>query len=359
MSERRLTRRGVLGALAAGLLGPRRSGAAAAPRRGLVRHFYWVNGASPIAMLGRQATSIDLVSPQWFHLLAGGRVRADIDQELVAVAAEQGIPLMPLVVNDGFRPDVAADVLEREKAWNALGDELSSMAVAYGMRGLQVDFEGLSARSREPYARFVGRLARALRPRGLACTVAVGAPLASSPDGAGRWPDSPHAPALDYAALARAVDSVTVMTYDQHAAPGDPGPVAGRPWVEACLRRLLELVPASRLLLGVPLYYRRWSGDTVVEGSHAEAVALAERVGVPVRLDSGEGEKTYEFVERGIRNVVWLQDRDTLRERVGLARRFGLRGFSAWRLGHEDRALWTPSAGLAEPDQRTNRTSQR
>ena len=359
MSERRLTRRAALRTLAAGCLGARRDAAASPRSRDLVRHWYWVNGASPVALLPRQAERIDLLSPLWFHVQAGGRVRAELDLELLAMAAELRTPLMPVVVNEGFRADVAGDVLAREGAWDALADELSSTALAYGLRGLQLDFEGLPGEARASYARFVARVSRVLRARGLRCAIAVGAPLAASPDGEGLWPASAHAAALDYGALGQAVDSMTVMTYDQHAAPGDPGPVAGRPWVEACVRKLVDLVPASRLLLGIPLYYRRWSGKAVVEGPHAEAMELAARFRAPVRLDPRQFEKTCTFVESGVRSVLWLQDRQTQHERVALARRFGLAGFSAWRLGHEDRALWSKGPGLAQAPQGTKATSHR
>jgi spore germination protein len=359
MSERCLTRRAALGVMAAaGVASLRGAAGSAAPR--LTRQFYWVNGASPVALLSRKAVRIDLVSPQWFHVQANGRLRADLDRELLAAAAELRIPLVPVVVNEGFRAEVASEVLGREGEWPRLAEELSTTAMAYGLRGLQIDFEGLAGDARASYARFVARLARTLRSRRLLCSVAVGAPLADSPNDDGLWQDGPHAASLDYAALAESVDSMTLMAYDQHVSPGSPGPVAGQPWVEACVRRVLEQVPASRLLLGIPLYYRRWSGDVVVEGPHAEAVELATRVGATVRLDPREGEKTFQFVEQGLPNVVWLQDRETLRERVALASRLGLAGFSAWRLGHEDAELWKKDLGLdPRAAQGTKATAQR
>ena len=293
-----------------------------------------------MALLPQRAGQVDLVSPQWFHVQADGRLRADIDTELLAVAAELRMPVAPVVVNEGFRPEVAQALLARERDWKPLADQLAATAAGYGLRGLHIDFEEVPADARASYVRFIARLSGTLRSRGLLCSIAVGAPLAAAPNEEGCWPDGPHMAALDYAELGQLVDSMTVMTYDQHTAPGFPGPVAGRPWVEACVRRLVEHVPASRLLLGIPLYYRRWSGQRVVDGPHADAVELAARVGAQVRLDQREGEKTYSFVERGVSNVVWMQDRETLRHRTELARRLGLAGFSAWRLGQEDPALW-------------------
>src|SRR4029453_15984330 len=106
MNERRLTRRAALGALAAPLLAPRPPASASPPKAGFLRHYYWTNGASSAALLARQAGGIDLVSPQWFHVQAGGRVRAEIDPELLAMSGELRVPLAPLVVNENFRPEV-------------------------------------------------------------------------------------------------------------------------------------------------------------------------------------------------------------------------------------------------------------
>jgi len=47
-------------------------------------------------------------------------------------------------------------------------------------------------------------------------------------------------------------------------------------------------------------------------------MGLASRFRSAVQLDPREAEKTYRFVENGVTNVVWLQDRETLRERVAL-----------------------------------------
>jgi len=43
--------------------------------------------------------------------------------------------------------------------------------------------------------------------------------------------------------------------------------------------------------------------------------------------------------------TVWYEDARSLAERLALVRRHGLRGFSAWVLGREDSAAWTPLQG--------------
>ena len=119
----------------------------------------------------------------------------------------------------------------------------------------------------------------------------------------------------------------------------------GRPWLEACLTRILAEVPAKKVMLGLPLYYRRFRPAGVIEGTHSEAVALLRAQNATLKQDPVERESTFAFEEEGVSNVVWLQDAETIRERLELARRLRLLGFSAWRLGHEDALAWPYLSG--------------
>jgi spore germination protein YaaH len=110
--------------------------------------------------------------------------------------------------------------------------------------------------------------------------------------------------------------------------------------VEASLRSALDSIPREKLLLGLPLYHRRWSGTEVGEGTYSEALEVAARWGVDVLIDPLHREKRFRFEQAGASSEVWLQDSETLAERLRLVARYRLRGFSAWRLGHEDPAFW-------------------
>src|SRR5690606_30297723 len=71
---------------------------------------------------------------------------------------------------------------------------------------------------------------------------------------------------LDRPTLGSIVDYMMVMAYDEHwAASPVAGSVASLPWVEKGMRAMIEQqgVPAEKLLLGVPLYTRIWTEETV------------------------------------------------------------------------------------------------
>ena len=307
----------------------------------LQRHFYATSDDDSIASLRLHARDLDLASPQWFHVDASGQLIARVDEEIADWARQKKVRLMPLLLNDEFRGEIAHLVLSDSRIQADLIRELVETGRRLKLRGFQLDFENVPGEDRSAFTAFVRTLAQRLRNGGLRLSVAVPAPLGPEPP----YPTNQRALAFDYRALAAATAFLTVMTYDQHTSNDNPGPVSGRPWIEACLKRIVAEVPAKKVLLGIPLYYRRFRPAGVIEGAHAEAVALSLAHNATLRLDPGESESTFSFEEEGATNVVWLQDAETLRERLALARRLGLLGFSAWRLGHEDAVSWPYLSG--------------
>jgi spore germination protein YaaH len=47
-----------------------------------------------------------------------------------------------------------------------------------------------------------------------------------------------------------------------------------------------------------------------------------------------------EYIEDGFKYVFWLENEDTVKARLALARKYELAGVSAWRLGYDTPALW-------------------
>lgn len=297
----------------------------------VLAHFYCTNDALSRQSLEKNAAHISVASPVWLAVTETGQVRSSVDPQTVAWARERKLPLMPVVVNQDFRPEIARVVFGDPEP---LITQLVRLAEEEGFYGLELNFENFGAEGRDGYVRLAGRLGEELRRRGKKLGVAVGAPL-----GAGLGPNE-HSRAFDYAGLAEAADWVTLMAYDEYTSPKQPGPIAGYGWVEACVRKTLDWVPAEKLLLGLPLYYRRWNGRKVTEGPYAEARRLAARHRARIRMDPVHRAPTFRFRAGGTRNVVWMEDARSLGRRLELVTKYRLAGFSAWRLGQEDPALF-------------------
>ncbi len=320
------------------------AGGAALELRGQERefltHFYYVNDPASWRSLQKNSNQIDLLSPDWFAVDAEGAVHSTLDPAVVKWARDCQIALLPLVVNQNFDPAASRAVLSDKRKQKKVVEQLMALAAEHHFHGFELDFEQVSVKDRKRLAGFVGRLAKELRGRGLKLGIAVHAPLMKAESSAA-WVTTGEARAFDYRKLARQADYIALMSYDLHIRLSDPGPIASLPWMEACIRRLLQDVPREKLLMGMPLYYRRWNGHSVSEGSYLQAQALAEQWQARVEPDPVHREKSFAFQNGEGRNLVWFNDAGNLGERIDLARKYSLRGFSAWRLGQEDPAFWS------------------
>ncbi|MEZ5403509.1 MAG: glycosyl hydrolase family 18 protein [Bryobacteraceae bacterium] len=305
--------------------------------------FYYVSDNAALRSLEANIDSIGLLSPAWIEVDPSGGLTTSIEPRVMELAAAHSVHVMPLVMNANFDPAVAAAVLREETVRSALAAKIARLVLSENFDGVQLDFEGLDSTTRDGYTALARTLAAQLSRYGKRLAVTVAAPVyAIGPidQKPSAWLATPRSEGFDYAKLGAAADFVTLMAYDQYATADAAGPVAGFEWVDACIRKALEWIPAGKLTLGLPFYHRRWAGARIATGSWAEAQAEAIRENAPTEWHPMHQEPFIRFERAGVANVVWFHNAASLERRLELARRYGLRGFSAWRLGQEDPAVW-------------------
>jgi hypothetical protein len=113
--------------------------------------------------------------------------------------------------------------------------------------GVDIDYENLHAGDRQAFSTFVRDLAAAPHAHGKLLPVAVFAKTSNAGT-------DPRNVAQDYAAIGRVADQVRLMGYDYHWATSPPGPIAPVGWIRAVLRYAKTQIPASKIILGIPLY---------------------------------------------------------------------------------------------------------
>ncbi|MBW7943980.1 hypothetical protein H3C70_01115 [Patescibacteria group bacterium] len=174
----------------------------------------------------------------------------------------------------------------------------------------------------------------------------------------------------DLPALIQDVDHVVVMAYDFHR-PSSPvaGPVAPlfgakQNWdndVVLHMKEFLELIPASKVLLGVPFYGYEWettTGDArslVFPGTGAtasysrvrrlltstESAEVAD--GLIVQGWDEDALSPYViFTKDDRQHVIYYEDARSLGYKLQLVKELRLGGIAIWALGYEDgsRELW-------------------
>jgi len=285
-----------------------------------------------------QTMGLDIVSPTWFELVSpDGTMKDSSDPETVKWLENQSFAIHPLVHNQFDSKLTTAflkDPIAQAKFIKALIDKASLL----GVEGLNIDFESISGKDRENFTTFIRNLTAAGHAKKLIISIDLSR-------GSLAWN---HLTAFDHALIGGIVDYIITMTYDHHYS-GSPtaGSVAGLQWTEKGVQEFLSYgIPREKLLLGIPFYVREWAIDS--EGKLVGNRAIVMK-NIPALMASkkttavwDEKFKQYKisYMENGLTYVFWIEDEKTVQARLELAKKYDLAGVAAWRLGHEDAAIW-------------------
>ncbi len=219
-----------------------------------------------------------------------------------------------------------ADLLAHPAAADRVLAQVAAAVAGRHDAGVMFDFEELPAQAQPAYCAFLGRAKRALG----GAEVAVAAP-ADDPD----W----H---LDR--LARSVDHVILMNYDEHADGGPPGPIASQVFFESRLAAARAAVPPAKLIVAIASYAYDWHGGGTDPLTVAEAWLAAHDSGVVPRWDPASGNSGFAYEEDGEAHTVWMVDAAAVANQL---RAVGgtVAGVALWRLGSEDPGVWPDLAG--------------
>jgi spore germination protein YaaH len=310
---------------------------------GRMVQMYYVNTKDGRASLLAHLNQIDVLSPGWYDANADGSITGYARRDVIDAAHGSGIAIIPLVVNKDVDPDVGHAILADPERRATLARNLVNEAKTYGYAGFQIDFEQILWTDRDLLTALVQDCATAFHSAGLNLSIAVIPRLPGDETATGTLRDYVHqwSGAYDFAALARAADFLSFMTYDEHNGVTQPGAVSGTPWMREALEFSMQGVPPEKATLGLPTYYHDWTGvGRLTSSSYADAMTLAQDHGVTPAFDATEEEMHFGYDARGVHHELWIQSSDTLRRKLLLMYEYGMKGISVWRLGFEDPSFW-------------------
>lgn len=198
--------------------------------------------------------------------------------------------------------------------------------VSEGFDGVQIDFEMLHREDAELFFDFLAELRKVL-PAGQELSIALPArtKLVAGP--------------YDYTRIAPLVDRVIVMAYDEHWSTSAPGPVASLPWCAAVADYARSVIPAEKIVMGLPLYGRAWQDKRLARALRFSGVqGLAAEKQAP-RNYAPEVGAWFEYPE-SVTVTVFYDDRHTLMEKLRLYEGKGVGAVSFWRIGQGPPGLW-------------------
>ena len=273
--------------------------------------------------------------PEWLILRnAKGDLDDQSDPTVMAIAGQAKLPILALVTNyrDGWQPGDVRKILHDADARADLIDNIYSNLTEHRFAGVNVDFEELAPRDREPFVAFMRQLRAKLQPAGLLLTESV--PIED--------------PAYDLKQLAEVNDYLVPMVYDEHYQSGEPGPIASEAWFQKQIDRLGQIAPPSKMLIGIGNYGYDWTigGTGSAETKFGEVMAQAASNRTAVEWDAGMANPVHRYQAGGQRHEVWFLDAVTALNEARAVAEGGFRGVALWRLGAEDPDLWN----VLEPD---------
>jgi cellulose synthase/poly-beta-1,6-N-acetylglucosamine synthase-like glycosyltransferase/spore germination protein YaaH/peptidoglycan/xylan/chitin deacetylase (PgdA/CDA1 family) len=329
---------------------------------GIRAAFYVPWDAASFSSLQDFARQIDLLYPDWLHVLtpdgrlqavddqnnkffdvihtdsAGSTVRSVDDRVMPLIKSEDTpIEVFPMVNNfngadfvgeiTGFLNNPEARALFRRQVAIFLGSDR--------YRGLMVDFEAFPKSGQPGYVALLRELSSDLHARGMKLYVSVPA----------------HNEDFDYPAVAAAADGVVVMNYDEHYPGGKPGPVASQDWFVKNLTFAKTVIPQNKLICAIANYGYDWvlkpkkgklPADARDTNVSVQAAWLAARDSdEDVTFDDDALNPHFSYLdERSLRHDIWFLDAVTALNHMRAAAGLGIRTFALWRLGAEDRSLW-------------------
>ena len=338
---------------------------------GIRAAFYVQWDAASFASLKEYAHQIDLLFPEWLHVLRPngtlqgldqqtykyfnvvdhGKVRLVDDQVMPFLKTEDtGMEVFPLVNNfdeTEWKPGIAGFLMNPE-ARASFREQIDAFLVSDKYRGLMVDFEDFPKTAQPGYLALLGELSADLHGKGMKLYVSVPA----------RDRD------FDYARIAALTDGLVLMNYDENESENDAGPVASQDWFVKNLEIAEEKVPLAKLICAIGNYGYDWvqkpeknppPGLKNTNVTVQDAWLAARDSEEDIDFDSDSLNPHFSYMdESNLRHDVWFLDGVTALNEMRAARTLGIKTFALWRLGSEDRSLWKvwdlPSEATA-PDQ--------
>ena len=277
-------------------------------------------------------TGVNVISPTWYSIIDNeGNISSLASSDYVAQAHEKGLQVWGLV--DNFNENISTtEILSRTSSRQNLVRQLVDAALSAGLDGINIDFEYLEEAVGIHFLQFLRELSVETHKNNLVLSVDNPVP-------------EDFTSHYDRAEQGRVVDYVIIMGYDEHyVGSEEAGSVASLPWVEKGIQDTLAEVPAERVINAVPFYSRLWK--TLAGTLSSEAIGMGQvqevisKYKVETYWDKNTSQNYGTFENEGTEFQIWIEDAQSIAEKVKLSSKYNLAGVAAWKLGFESSDVW-------------------
>jgi spore germination protein len=300
--------------------------------------WYYTNSPNAQTSLQTNYSLITGLFPFWYPVTETGEIINNSNNQILNFAQENNIPVYGVIHNftgTQFDRQLIDKLLANPDLRNTLINNIKQLITTQGLKGVNIDFEFISAINRNNLTLFMEELYTSLHPEGYRVTIAVPAKETDNPT-------SNFSGAFDYQSLSNFTDQIIVLTLDEHYLSfANPGPVASIPWVERVLNYATSQIPPGKIKMGIPVYGYDWpQGETGRLVSFQEVKSLAEKYNSEIKFDQVEKVPYLTYTANGKNHQVWFENAQSFEIKLETLEKYNLAGFAVWRLGPEDPAVW-------------------
>ena len=300
--------------------------------REIVVNGYMTNAAD--STLLETLPYLTFLSPFSYRTDPQGNLTPTFEVDTGFSAGERAANLMTVTnlrAQGGFSSDIAHTILTDQTAQDTLLGKIENTLVQGGYYGVNLDFEYVYPFDRESYNGFLRRLTDRMHQIGAIVVTALAPKVSDEQQGL-------LYTAHDYAFHGQTADYVVLMTYEWGYTYGPAMAIAPLNMVRRVLEYAVSVMPAGKILMGVPNYGYDWTlpfvqGTAARPLTNLRAVTLAGEVKAAIQFDAAAQSPFFRYYDTaGKQHEVWFEDARSLRAKYELVTEYGLGGISFWNL---------------------------
>lgn len=288
-----------------------------------------------MAEMTAEMTGVNVISPTWFSVTdETGTISSLASADYVKLAHDAGREVWGLIDNFNEAFDETTD-LAYASVRSRIIEQLLAEAASCGMDGINVDFENLKEAGIPHYLQFLRELTSAAHAQNL--VVSVDTPV-------------PQAYTMYYqrGEQARFVDYMIVMAYDEHfAGSEEAGSVSSLPFVQQAVEEMTRVMPANQVICGIPFYTRVWTEKFGQSAITSEVLGMdgaknyAKENQMTETWDASLGQNVATVETSDARYTIWMEDEQSMEEKLKVIQSADLAGVAEWKLGFERADIWS------------------
>ena len=276
-------------------------------------------------------SNINVIAPTWYSITSeNGSMSNYSSTSWVNAMHNRGLQVWPLV--DDFNKSVDFKALYSSRtARKTMIDTLIKDARAYGYDGINLDLENVKSDYAKDFLQFVRELSVECHKNNIILSTDNYKPEA-------------YNSCYNLKEQSDYVDYAIVMAYDEHYAGSEAGSVASLPFVKEAVEDMTALVPADKVVVGIPFFTRIWSVSQTSTTSSAVGMQAAidelNKDGQTAIWNDDAGQYVCSYDKNGVTRKIWFEEDKSIEEKLKVVVDNNTAGIAVWKLGLEKASVW-------------------